>query len=341
MSREFSVGIVGATGLVGETFLKLLADSKYNFKELRLFASEKSEGMKIPFRKTEFAVQILKENCFKGLDVVFFSSGDPISKEWAPKAVAQGAIAIDNSAAYRLDPESPLVVPEINFDQIKDPLKPRIIANPNCSTIQLVMVLEALKDFGVKDVRVASYQSVSGAGKEGIEDLLGQTREVLANEETTPGKTFQWPIAFECQPKIGSYDDNAFCSEEVKIMSESKKILNLPNLNISAFTVRVPTLNGHGEAAWVTLEKDVNFGQVEKALIDCSFVSYLKPTESKSFHSYKEVTGQSNAFVSRLRKDLGFKNTWMMWIVADNLYRGAASNGLLIAERIFDKVLES
>lgn len=341
MSKEFSVGIVGATGLVGETFLKLLSESKYSFKELRLFASEKSEGNKIPFRKTEFAVQVLKENCFEGLDVVFFSSGDPISKEWAPKAVAQGAIAIDNSAAYRMHPESPLVVPEINFDEMKDPLKPRIIANPNCSTIQLVMVLQALKEFGVKDVRVSSYQSVSGAGKEGIEDLLTQTRNVLNNEETQAGKTFQVPIAFECQPKIGSYSEDAFCSEEVKIMSESKKILNLPDLNISAFTVRVPTLNGHGEAAWVTLEKEVSFEQMEKTLSECSFISYLKPTEAKSFHSYKEVTGQSNAFVSRLRKDPSFKNTWMMWIVADNLYRGAASNGLLIAERIFDKVLES
>ncbi|MCJ8278276.1 MAG: aspartate-semialdehyde dehydrogenase [Bdellovibrionales bacterium] len=338
MSRELSVGIVGATGLVGETFRKLLADSKYKFKELRLFASERSKGMDIPFRDTSFKVRILEENCFEGLDVVFFSSGDPISKEWAPKAAAQGAIAVDNSAAYRMDPNTPLVVPEINFDQMGDPLKPRVIANPNCSTIQLVMVLNALKPFGISDVRVSSYQSVSGAGKEGISDLIAQSKNVLNDQEPGEGQTFNPPIAFECQPKIGSYNDDGFCSEEVKIMNETKKILSLPDLRISAFTVRVPTLNGHGEAVWVTFDKEVSKEQIESTLSECSYINYMKPTADKSFHSYKEVSGESDAYVSRLRKDVDFPNTWMMWVVADNLYRGAASNGLLIAERIFDKL---
>lgn len=338
MGRELSVGIVGATGLVGETFRKLLSDSKYSFKELRLFASERSKGLSIPFRDTSFDVQVLEENCFKDLDVVFFSSGDDISKEWAPKAAAQGAIAIDNSAAYRMDPNTPLVVPEINFDEMEDPLKSRVIANPNCSTIQLVMVLHALKSFNIQDVRVASYQSVSGAGKEGIEDLINQSKDVLDNKEPSKGNTFNPSIAFECQPKIGSYDDDDFCSEEVKIMNETKKILSLPDLNISAFTVRVPTLNGHGEAVWVSFKQEVSKEQIESTLSEADYIQYLKPTAEKSFHSYKETNGQSDAFVSRLRKDPGFKNSWMMWVVADNLYRGAASNGLLIAQRIFDKL---
>ena len=335
MSRELSVGIVGATGLVGETFRDLLKGSKHSFKELRLFASQKSEGLKINFRDKEFAVQVLKENCFQGLDVVFFSSGDPISKEWAPKAAAQGAIAIDNSAAFRMDPNTPLVVPEINFDDISEPTKPRVIANPNCSTIQLVMALNAIKKFKPTQVRVASYQSVSGAGKEGIADLLNQSEDVLAGKTPREGSNFNPPIAFECQPKIGSYNDSGFCSEEVKIMGETKKILNRPDLKISAFTVRVPTKNGHGEAVWVTFENSVTRQELEATLSECPYVQYLDSENGKSFHSYLEVTGKSDAFISRLRKDPDFENTWMMWVVADNLYRGAASNGLLIAEKIF------
>ncbi len=338
MSRELSVGIVGATGLVGETFRDLLKDTSYKFKELRLFASERSKGLKIPFRDQEFECQVLSEGCFKGLDVVFFSSGDPISKEWAPKAAADGAIAIDNSAAYRMDPNTPLVVPEINFDEMENPTQPRVIANPNCSTIQLVMVLNALKKFDPIACRVASYQSVSGAGKEGIADLLEQTEDVMAGKQPREGRNFNPPIAFECQPKIGGYNDDGFCSEEVKIMNETKKILSLPNIKMSAFTVRVPTQNGHGEAVWVTFDKNVSKQEIESTLSECPYIQYLSEDNGKSFHSYKEVSGQSDAFVSRLRKDTEFENTWMFWVVADNLYRGAASNGLLIAERIFDQL---
>ncbi len=338
MSRELSIGIVGATGLVGETFRELLKDSKHKFKELRLFASERSKGMKIPFRDQEYECQVLTDGCFKGLDVVFFSSGDPISKEWAPKAAADGAIAIDNSAAYRMDPSTPLVVPEINFDEMDDPTKPRVIANPNCSTIQLVMVLNALKKFEPVACRVASYQSVSGAGKVGIADLMEQTEDVMAGKTPREGKNFNPSIAFECQPKIGGYNESGFCSEEVKIMNETKKILSLPDIKMSAFTVRVPTPNGHGEAVWVTFNKDVSQQEIESTLSECSYVRYLKNEDGKTFHTYQEVSGESDAFVSRLRKDPEFDKTWMMWVVADNLYRGAASNGLLIAERIFDQL---
>ena len=338
MSRELSVGIVGATGLVGETFRSLLEKSKYDFKEIRPFASERSKGKGFRFRDKTFEIQVLTDNCFTGLDVVFFSSGDPISKEWAPKAAAQGAIAIDNSAAYRMDPGTPLVVPEINFDEMDEPLRPRVIANPNCSTIQLVMVLNALKKFNPTQVRVSSYQSVSGAGKEGIADLLGQSEDVLAGKEPREGNNFNPSIAFECQPKIGGYDSEGFCSEETKIMNETKKILSLPNLKISAFTVRVPTMNGHGEAVWVTFDKDVSAKEIESTLSECPYIQYLSDENGKTFHSYKEVTGESDAFVSRLRKDQDFENTWMFWVVADNLYRGAASNGLLIAEKIFAKL---
>lgn len=338
MSRELSVGIVGATGLVGETFRTLLERSKHSFKEIRPFASERSKGQPLSFRDHQYDIDVLHDGCFKDLDVVFFSSGDAISKEWAPKAAAQGAIAIDNSAAYRMDPNTPLVVPEINFDKMDDPKKARVIANPNCSTIQLVMVLNALRKFRPTQVRVASYQSVSGAGKEGMADLIGQTEDSLAGKEPREGLNFNPPIAFECQPKIGGYDEEGFCSEERKIMNETKKILSLPDLKISAFTVRVPTLNGHGEAVWVTFDNSISKSEIETTLSECSYIRYLSDENGKTFHSYKEVSGESDAFVSRLRKDPDFENTWMFWVVADNLYRGAASNGLLIAERIFDQL---
>ncbi len=362
MTKHFSVGIVGATGLVGETFNKLLSDSTYSFKKLRFFASLKSKGQKIKFRTREYEVLNLHKNCFQGLDLVFFSSGDSISRQWAPQAVEQGSIVVDNSSAYRMDPESSLVVPEINFNKIRDPIKPGIIANPNCSTIQLVIVLNALKKFNPVEVRVASYQSVSGAGQDGVRDLHSQSRNILNGQEAGPGLSFNPPIAFECQPKIGSCDDQFFCSEELKIMRETKKILTMPDLKISAFTVRVPTFNGHGEALWLSFDKTTELGSIESVLNESPDICYLKqkivtkergvsgtlPAKktsepkgfeyNKSFHSYKEVEGSSKVFVSRLRKDMDFENIWMMWVVADNLYRGAASNGFFIAERIFDKL---
>lgn len=341
MNHELAIGIVGATGLVGETFCRLLEKSSLPIKELRPFASERSQGQKLSFRNQKETLQVLGAQCFEGLDVVFFSSGDPISREWAPQAVAQGAIAIDNSAAFRMDPQIPLVVPEINFDHIEDPAKAQIIANPNCSTIQLVMVLNALKDQGLSHVRVASYQSVSGAGKEGIEDLHQQTEDVLQNKTPRPGKNFQRSIAFEAQPQIGSLNPEGFCSEETKIMNETKKILSLPDLPVSAFTVRIPTFNGHGEAVWVSFSKNTSLEAIEQNLGQCSYISYLPANEDKNFHSYAEVNGQTNAFVSRLRQDPSQANTFMMWVVADNLYRGAAANGLLIAEKIFANKLNN
>jgi len=337
-SKAFKIGIVGATGLVGETFLKILKPSPYNFSEIRLFASEKSKGKSVTFRDQQLTCEVLEEGCFDNLDVVFFSSGDGISKTWAPKAKESGAFAIDNSAAFRMNDNYPLVVPEINFDDINAENGPQIIANPNCSTIQLVMVLNALKDLSTTEVRVATYQSVSGAGKAGIQDLKNQTADSLADRPYSEGTSFKKPIAFECQPVIGSLNEEGFCSEEVKIVKETKKILNRPDLKVSASTVRVPTPNGHGESLWVTFAEEVSSSQLYAALEKAPYISVAPNSDPSFFHSYKGVTAESNAFVSRIRKDMDFPRTWMMWILADNLYRGAASNGYLIAQRIFDKL---
>lgn len=331
--KKINLGIVGATGLVGETFLKLLDEYQTPVNDLRLFASEQSLGKKIPFRNQQISVQVLTENCFRGLDVVFFSSGDSISHEWAPKAVADGAFAIDNSAAYRMDPNVALVVPEVNFHHIQNPKKPQIIANPNCSTIQLMLPLEALRSLGLLSLRVASYQSVSGAGKEAIEDLRTQSQAVLQGKMPSPGKNFVRPIAFDCHPIIGSLDDDGFCSEENKIVAETKKILSLPDLKVSAFTVRVPTLNSHAEAVWLEVQKETHANEIFSLLKSFKGIKVIE--DAKDFSSLSAVTNRDDVFVSRLKKVRDFTKTWQMWVVADNIRRGAATNGLWIAQKLF------
>ncbi|MCB0420332.1 MAG: aspartate-semialdehyde dehydrogenase, partial [Bdellovibrionales bacterium] len=256
---SIKVGMVGATGMVGETFFSLMEQRDFPFSEIRAFASEKSVGKTISISGQTFPIETLSEGCFDGLDVVFFSSGDDISLEWAPKAVAAGAFAIDNSAAFRMNPNYPLVVPEINAHQIPDRSQPRIIANPNCSTIQLVMALAPLKEWGLKEVRVSTYQAVSGAGKAAQQELKAQVEQLAKDPSHKPhAENFAHPIAYNCLPHIGSFNELGFCSEEMKIMKETRKILEMPQLKTSAFTVRVPALNGHAEAAWVTLDQEVS-----------------------------------------------------------------------------------
>lgn len=331
--KAIKLGIVGATGLVGETFLKILDERKTPISELRLFASEQSLGKKIAFRGQQVPCEVVSAKRFEGLDVVFFSSGDDISKEWAPQAVKAGAFAIDNSAAFRMDPTAALVVPEINFNHIKDKTKPQVIANPNCSTIQMVLPLQALRSLEIESVHVASYQSVSGAGKDAIEDLRQQSAQVLKGETPMPGKNFKKSIAFDCHPIIGGLDDDGFCSEENKIVAETKKILSLPDIKVSAFTVRVPTLNSHAEAVWVTFKREATREQIIGLLK--SFPNLKVMEDQSQFSSLPMVTDTEETYVSRIRQSRDFKNTWQMWVVADNIRRGAASNGLSIAEMLF------
>lgn len=226
MNQPLNVGVVGATGLVGEAFLQLLNERQFPLGALKLFASDRSRGTKIDFFGKTYEVQSLAEKSFDGLDLVFFSSGDDISKEWGPRAVQAGAFAIDNSAAFRMDPETLLVVPEVNGHLLPKAGKPSLIANPNCSTIQLAVTLAPLvNDFGVESVHVASYQSVSGAGRAGQEELEQQLHSLLHDQTPPIPQTFPHPIAFNCIPQIGGFNAQGFSSEEMKIRQESKKIL--------------------------------------------------------------------------------------------------------------------
>lgn len=328
------IGLVGATGLVGETILQILGESDHELAELRPFASAKSVGKTVELKGKHWPVETLSPERLQGLDVVFFSSGDDISKEWAPIAVNAGAVVIDNSAAFRMDPEVLLCVPEINGHLLEKNRQPRIIANPNCSTIQLVVALNPLaQKFGLESVRVATYQSVSGAGREGIDELIDQTKAHLNGEDLPSANIFPHIMSFNALPQIGSVDADGYCSEETKIVLESQKILGLPNLPVSPFTVRVPTLNVHSEAVWVTLKQEPSRDEFVKAL---SQGDGLIVDEGPEQYPHKWMAHDSNQVrVGRIRKDKALDRSWQFWVVADNLRKGAAYNAYQIAQRIF------
>lgn len=331
--QSLKLGIVGATGLVGREFLKLLEERKTPIEELRLFASEKSAGTKISFRGKDIEVQALKESCFKGLNVCFFSAGGSVSKIWAPRAVEDGAYAIDNSSAFRMHPEVPLVVPEVNMHAIDSKLGPQLIANPNCSTIQMVVALKPIQEkFGLTSVIVSTYQSVSGAGSDAVEEVKGHSLAYLNNQELEP-EIFPKSIAFNNIPMIGDMEENGFTSEEMKMVNETKKILEQDDLPVSAFCVRTPSLNGHSESVWF----DVKSNPSKEEMISCLNTSKGIDMSLKDLPTIREASGKNPVFVGRVHKDVAVANRWIMWVVADNIRKGAALNGLQIAESLFDK----
>lgn len=334
--QKSKVGIVGATGLVGESFLEVLNErlqlKGHELSELRLFASEQSQGKTLMFGKKKVKVGGLHAGCYKGLDYVLFSSGDELSKIQSPLAVEEGAWVIDNSAAFRLHPDTPLIVPEVNGDILAKLRKPQIIANPNCSTIQLVVLLSPLKKkFGIERVFVASYQAASGAGREARDEL----KEHIAKQSTPEDSNyFATSLAYNVVPQIGSFDQNGFTSEEVKIMKETKKILRQHQLPVSAFTVRVPVLNAHSEAVWVTLENEVSIEEVLEALALAPGLIVEKNNQEVKTVVPRAVSGKDEVFVGRIHQDLDDPKTWIFWVVADNLRKGAATNAIQIAEEI-------
>lgn len=332
--KMLKVGVVGATGMVGQTFMSILEERKFPIAELRPFASEASVGKKIKCQDKEWDCQILKSGCFSGLDLVFFSSGDDVSSEWAPQAVKAGAFAIDNSAAFRMDPEIALVVPEVNGDLIEKMKTPQIIANPNCSTIQLVVALKPLQEkFGLEEVRVSSYQAVSGGGLPAYEELLAQTKDY--KNENPQAKVFPHPIIFNAIPQIGSFNTEGFCSEEVKIQKETKKILRQERLKVSAFTVRIPALNSHSESVWVTLKKEVDREEVLDAMKGFSGLEVQDNPQKSIYPTAREVSGKDPVYVGRIHRDPEDAKLWLMWVVSDNIRKGAALNGIQIAEKLF------
>ena len=320
------LGILGATGLVGERFLKELECFESPIQELRLFSRSKKE---ILFQGQALKTQAPSLEGFQGLDVCFFSAGKSTSLEWAKRVCKQGVIVIDNSSAFRGDPGVLLVVPEVNGSQLS--FKPQIISNPNCSTIQLVMALSPLdKAFGVKRVRVVSLQSMSGAGRDSVQKLKEDTKSILKGE--TSYKTEDLRSGFNMIPYIGSIMNNGFCEEEMKIHNETRRILGIQDLDISAFTIRTPTLNSHSEVCWVELKNPPQERSEIRKVLD----QFPGVTVTDQIPHGRQASGEKEVFVGRIHRDLAPSKAWILWIVADNLLKGASLNGLQILKRLIE-----
>ena len=328
--KKYKVAIVGATGLVGRSFLKVLEEKNLPIESYTLFASKRSAGSKITFLGKEYVVQELTENSFDvGFDFALFSAGGDISKKFAPIAASKGCIVIDNSSYFRMDKDVPLVVPEVNFEDVK--YNHGIIANPNCSTIQAMLPLKALDDkYKIKRVVYSTYQAVSGAGKNALDDL----KNIDGKE---PLKKFPHPIFDNCLPHIDSFLDNGYTKEEMKMINETRKILHRPDLKITATTVRVPVSNSHSESINVEFEKDFEIHDLIATLKDFPNIIIIDNPEKNEYPMPILATGHDEVFVGRIRRDDSVKSGVNLWVVADNIRKGAASNAVQSLEKLIDK----
>jgi aspartate-semialdehyde dehydrogenase len=335
MVKEYNVAVVGATGMVGMAMRRILEERDFPVAELRLLASERSRGKRLPYRGEELEVQVLDEDSFRGIEIALFSAGSGISKRFAPLAVQAGAVVIDNSSAFRMDEEVPLIVPEVNP---RDATAHKgIIANPNCSTIQMVVVLKPLNDRSpMRRVIVSTYQSVSGTGKAAVEELRAQTRQILDGGEPE-AEVYPHPIAFNCLPHIDVFVENGYSREEMKMVNETRKIMGLPDLPISATTVRVPVMVGHSEAVNVEFEEAIDAEEARSILRQAPGVEVVDDPGSDLYPLAAFAAGKDPCYVGRIRSDLSCPNALNMWIVSDNLRKGAALNAVQIAELISRK----
>lgn len=334
--KKYNVAILGATGAVGAEFLKLIEERDFPFDELRLLASSRSAGKEIEFMGKTYVVQEATKDSFEGIDIALFAGGS-ISKEYAPYAVKAGAVVIDNSSAFRMDPEVPLVVPEVNPEAI---LKHKgIIANPNCSTIIMVMALKPIYDLAkIKRVVVSTYQAVSGAGKEGIDELTNQVaaynngEEMVANILPSASAAKHYPIAFNLLPQIDVFCDNLYTKEEMKMVNETKKILEDYDMRITATTIRVPVYRSHSESVNIELEKDVELDEIRVALSNFPGVVLEDNPQEQVYPMPLYTSEKDDVYVGRLRRDESADNAFNMWVVGDQIRKGAALNTLQIAE---------
>lgn len=339
--KEYVVAVVGATGAVGRMMIRVLEERNFPVKELRLFASPKSRGVKIPFKGEEIPVEVLEETkSFKGIDIALFSAGGSRSLEYAPLFARDGAIVIDNSSAWRMDPEVPLVVPEVNPHAIAQYKNKGIIANPNCSTIQMVVALKPIHDVAkIKRIVVATYQAVSGAGQKAVEELIKQIKAWCSGEVLPPAHYLPQTIAFNCVPHIDVFLPNRYTKEEMKMIEETKKIMEDPEIRVTSTTVRVPVFYGHSEAVNIETEKKLTAEEAIAILKNAPGVIVLDDPENKVYPLPINVAGRDEVFVGRIREDLSIEKGLNMWIVADNLRKGAATNAVQIAEVLIEKYL--
>ncbi|AEE14283.1 aspartate-semialdehyde dehydrogenase [Thermodesulfobium narugense DSM 14796] len=329
------VAVVGATGVVGSKMLSILEERNFPADEVKALASSKSAGKKLLYKGKEIVVELARPEAFEGVNIALFSAGGELSKELAPEAAKRGCVVIDNSSAWRMDPEVPLVVPEVNENDIFK--NKGIIANPNCSTAQLVLVLWPLhKKYGLKRVVVSTYQAVSGAGKKGIDDLNNQVDAIVNGKEIVCEK-FPYQIAFNCIPHIDVFKENGYTKEEMKVIEESRKIMHIDDLAITCTAVRVPVLNSHSESVNVELEKEFDLDEVKDLLSKSPGVALYDDFTKNIYPMPIITTNKDETFVGRIRRDFSVKNGLNLWVVSDNLRKGAALNAVQIAESLINK----
>ena len=329
---RYNVAVVGATGAVGEQMREILEEREFPVDELRLLASERSAGQTLEFKNRAIPVGVLTEDSFKGIDIALFSAGGNVSAQFAPAAVASGSAVIDNTAYFRMEPDIPLVVPEVNSREIGSYKNRGIIANPNCSTIQMVVALKPIHDAAkVKRVVVSTYQSVSGAGRRAMEELSQQVAALFNGREIKKEK-FPHQIAFNCIPHIDSFVEGGYTKEELKMITETRKILGEPSLRVTATTVRVPVFCSHSESINIETEKKLTAGDVKAILREAPGVLVCDEPENNIYPMAIDAIGKDATLVGRIREDDSIPNGINLWIVADNLRKGAALNAIQIAE---------
>lgn len=332
--ERYVVAVVGATGAVGNEMIETLEQRNFPVERLRLFASERSEGKTLEFEGSEIPVETLKEDSFKGIDIALFSAGAERSKVWAPVAAQSGCVVVDNSSQWRMDPGVPLVVPEVNPHDLS--WHKGIIANPNCSTIQMVVVLKPIHDAArIKRVVVTTFQSVSGTGKKAMDELLQQTTGLLNFKEITC-TVYPHQIAFNCLPHIDKFLDNGYTKEEMKMVNETKKIIGDDSIRVTATTVRVPVFRCHSESLNIETEKKLSADKTREILSLAPGVVVFDAPEKNVYPLPVNVAGKDETYVGRIREDESIDNGLNMWIVADNLRKGAALNAVQIAEKLVE-----
>ncbi|KQX69139.1 MULTISPECIES: aspartate-semialdehyde dehydrogenase [unclassified Paenibacillus] len=337
--KLFNVAVVGATGAVGEQIIRLLEERNFPIKELKLLSSARSAGVKLSFKGQEITVQEATPESFQGVEIALFSAGGDVTKALAPHAVKAGTICIDNTSAYRMDPETPLVVPEVNVEKINE--HKGIIANPNCSTIQMVAALKPLYDrYGISRIIVSTYQAVSGAGAKAINEMLRQSKEVLEGNDANPdilpvgSLPVKHQIAFNAIPQIDKFLDNGFTNEEMKMILETKKIMGDESIEVTATCVRIPVVYGHSESVYVELKEDFDVEEVKTLLANAPGIVLVDNPAEQQYPLATDAAGKLETFVGRVRRDLSNPKALNMWIVSDNLLKGAAWNAVQIAEYI-------
>lgn len=341
-NQSFNVAVVGATGAVGQQIVRLLEERDFPVNTLKLLSSARSAGKKVIFKGQEVTVEEATPDSFEGVHIALFSAGGDISKDLAPHAVRHGAVCIDNTNAFRMDPNTPLVVPEVNSDRIAD--HNGIIANPNCSTIQMVAALKPLYDrYGIDRIIASTYQAVSGAGNQAIDELKRQSKSVLEGEEVKPdilpvgSLPVKHQIAFNAIPQIDKFQDNGYTLEEMKMVNETKKIMEDESIHVTTTCVRIPVVYGHSESVYVELKQDYDLDEVKTLLQNAPGITLVDDPANQAYPLATEAAGKNDVFVGRLRRDLGHERGLNMWIVSDNLLKGAAWNAVQIAEIIAAK----